>query len=349
MPRSPSSIVTNARRAARPSTLGLVVLATLLGRESAALAAHVEARLLYERGVGAETCADEGELRSAVAARLGYDPFVAIDRDHASADTVVVRIRRVGSSLEGLIERQDSQRRPRGKPAKITSASGDCSELLTAIAVGTAIAVDPIGSIEPHAEPSMPVLPPAPPNAPAAPPSPPLESPPPPPSTPPSTPTQLVVGAGASVAFGALPAASFGPRAIVGIAHGMFELDVEGRFDAPVRYYAGVSYVDTSIVLGTVAPCFRFRFLLSCAEVSLGALRGAGFGYDHTREANTLYATAGVREGLEVSLGTHFAARLNVEGTVVLRPTRLEGDGALLWSTPPFALSFSPLLIGRFP
>ncbi|HVH45648.1 MAG TPA: hypothetical protein VM925_25010 [Labilithrix sp.] len=135
----------------------------------------------------------------------------------------------------------------------------------------------------------------------------------------------------------------------MGVSRGMFELDAEGRFDAPVRYYDGPAYVDTSLVLGTVVPCFRFRFLLSCAELSVGALRGTGFGYDHTREVNTLYVTAGIREGAELALGDHFAVRLNVEGTISLRPTRLEADGAVLWSTPPLAFSISPLLIGRFP
>ncbi|HVH48045.1 MAG TPA: hypothetical protein VM925_37180, partial [Labilithrix sp.] len=111
-----------------------VVGAALFASTRSAHAAHVEAHLLYERGPGAESCADEEELRAAVAARLGYDPFVT----KADVDTVIVRIRKVGGGLEGSIERRDAAQKPRGKPAKITSAKGDCGELLTAIAVGTA-------------------------------------------------------------------------------------------------------------------------------------------------------------------------------------------------------------------
>jgi hypothetical protein len=33
------------------------------------------AKLSYVRGEGAEACADEADLKKAVAARLGYDPF----------------------------------------------------------------------------------------------------------------------------------------------------------------------------------------------------------------------------------------------------------------------------------
>jgi hypothetical protein len=129
----------------------------------------------------------------------------------------------------------------------------------------------------------------------------------------------------------------------------MFEVAVEGRFDPPVRVRDQVGAVEASLVLATLVPCLRYRFAFACAQASMGALRGTGLGFDHTREDNTFYAAAGARLGLEFAFGQRFSARAVFEGQVPLRPTRLEADGAPLWSTPAFAFSFVPMLVGRFP
>lgn len=312
---------------------------------SRARADHSEARLVYERLPGAESCEGPDELRAAVAERLGYDPFV--ERDDVLE--VVVRVRGVGAGLEATIERRSPSGDPVGKPSKITSKSTRCDDLLATVAVGTAIAIDPLGTGTPNEPDALPALPPAEPHEAPAAPAPPPPAPKPSPPTTPSTPTFVHLGAGPFVAVGTLAAASFGPRAFVGVSHGMFELDLEGRFDAPVRYYAGRQYVDSSLVLGSLLPCVRYAVFLSCASVSMGALRGTGFGFDHSREENSFYMTVGARQALEWELGRHVALRLNVDGAIVLRPIRIEADGQVLWTTPPFGFSASPMLVGRFP
>jgi hypothetical protein len=83
---------------------------------------------------------------------------------------------------------------------------------------------------------------------------------------------------------------------------------------------------------------------LGCAQASFGALRGTGLGFDHTREANTLYVAAGLRGGVGVHLTRILVLRALVEGQVPLRPTRLETNGTAIWSTPPFAVAFVPML-----
>lgn len=346
MPRSASF----PRRRPRGSTRSIAALfggCVVALTTSRARAEHVEARLVYERAPGAESCEGPNELRAAVAERLGYDPFV--ERDDVL--TVVVRVRGVGTGLEATIERRSPSGDPIGKPSKITSKSARCDDLLATVAVGTAIAIDPLGTGTPKEPDALPTLPPAEPyEAPRAPaPDAPAPDAKPPEPAAPSTPTFVHVGAGPFVAVGALAAASFGPRAFVGVSHGMFELDLEGRFDAPVRYYAGRQYVDSSLVLGSLLPCVRYAVFLSCASVSMGALRGTGFGYDHSREENSFYMTIGARQAFEWELGRHVALRLNVDGAIVLRPIRIEADGQVLWSTPPFAFSASPMLVGRFP
>lgn len=314
---------------------------------------HASARLDFVTESGT-TCGDAEELRAAVAGRLGYDPFV----DRTDVPTVVVRIRAVApSALEASIERREASG-ARGRPSTITSKRGDCAELLNTVAVGAAIAVDPLSLQDPPAvDPSLPALPPVT-TSPPAPPSPAASSPAPPPAgtqaeaapVPASTsPASLLVGVGGSVATGALPVASFGPRLLVGVHHGAFELDLEARYDAPVRFYQGAPYVEASLALANLAPCLRWRWLISCGELALGALFGKGAGYAETRKDNTFYAAAGVREAVEISFAGRFAARISLEGLFALRPTRLEANGQTLWTTPLFAFSVVPTLLGRFP
>jgi hypothetical protein len=127
------------RRAFGALGSALVALATVLGSRTAG-ASPPTAVLRYERAPGAESCPGPDELRAAVAARLGYDPFVASDEHEA----IVVRIRPLGSGLEGTFQRVDSSQGAIGKPATIASRTADCTELTSALAVGIAIAADPL-------------------------------------------------------------------------------------------------------------------------------------------------------------------------------------------------------------
>jgi hypothetical protein len=299
-------------------------------------------RLRYDRAAEASACPTEPDLRAAVAARLGYDPFVT----DATVDTLDVHVRKKGRGLEGSIERTTTSVTAPGRPTLIFSPARDCAELAASLAVALAIAVDPLGLG--REEPPAPEPPPPPP--PAAPLPPPALAPKKAPPVPaPKTPTRLVVAVGPALSIGALPGPSFGVRAAAGVAHGWFEAAVEGRFDPPVEAKGASGSVDASLVLGTLLPCFHYRFVVACAQVSFGALRGSGNDLDRTREANTFYAAAGARTGVEIPLGSHFAVRILAEGQVPLRPTRLEANDAPVWSTPPFAAALVPMLVGRFP
>lgn len=310
---------------------------------------HASAELRYEREPGTESCPSETDLRASVAARLGYDPFVAKD----GSDTISVRTRRKGTRIEGIIERSSRGRTNAGRPTTIASNATDCVELGSSLAVALAIAVDPLSLTRPP-PPSAPPPAAAPAPEPAvAPPrnDPPAERPssPAPPSEPPTR-SRLLVAAGPSIAASVLPASpSFGARAALGMSRGMFEISVEGRFDPPVKVQDKVGAVEASLALATLVPCFHYRFAIGCALASIGGLRGTGLGFDHTREDNTFYAAAGARVGAELALGDLFAIRGLLEGHVPLRPTRLEADVALIWSTPAFAFAFVPMLVGRFP
>ena len=117
------------RCAANPALIGAALL--FAGRD--AYASHAEVELDYTRLAGAESCPGQEQLRTAVAARLGYDPFV-VGGDH---EVIVVRIARVGGGLEGSIERRDAAHATIGKAARIVSKSADCTELTSSLAVGS--------------------------------------------------------------------------------------------------------------------------------------------------------------------------------------------------------------------
>jgi hypothetical protein len=307
-----------------------------------ASASHPEVVLRYERGEGAEQCPGADDLRAAVAARLGYDPFV----EAGAFDALIVRIRRVGSGLEGTLERRDSLKRPRGTPTTITSKSSDCAELASSLAVGIAIAVDPL-SMTRAAPPPPAAAGSLPPPAPAAAAPPPAVVAPEAPA-PHGPPVLLHVGAGPSVAVEALPKPSFGARAFFGVSRGMFELDLEGQYYAPSSLQGDGGSIQASLLVGTLAPCVRYWLAVACVDLSLGQLQGSGTGFGKPHDGNTFYAAAGVRGGLEVPLGRTFALRLMVEGQAPLRPTQLDADNSALWTTPSFAFFATPMLVVHF-
>ena len=95
------------------------------------------ARLVYSRTAEASRCADEKELRQAVARRLGYDPFVAV-----SMNTIVAELRGDGEGLRArvyVIHDGNSA----GGTRELTAPTRNCTELIAAVALAMSIAVDP--------------------------------------------------------------------------------------------------------------------------------------------------------------------------------------------------------------
>lgn len=316
------------------------VLSLYVKSTAAAPTPHVEIQLRYERDRGADSCPNEGVLRAGVAERLGYDPFVSKE----GLDTILVRVHPVRAGLEGTIEQVDGSGLRRARPMAIASTSNDCVELSSVLAVAIAVAVDPFHMTRAAPRTPTPITPST------VHVSHPRESPAPPLLTQERRIRhEWMIGLGPSVSTGILPSLSLGARAMAGIAWKMFEVDVEGRFDAPVKLQQSGGSVEASLVLATVAPCFRYRFALACAHASLGALRGTGLGFDRTREENTFYVSAGGRLGVEASLAERVALRISGEGQIPLRPTRLEVDGTPVWSTPAFGVSAVAMLVARFP
>ncbi len=96
-----------------------------------------QTRLVYVLGAGSSSCPPQVQLRMAVTARLGYDPFSA-----TASRTVIAAIEAKSGQLEGKVELIDDESVSQG--ARQLKASLDrCSELIRAMALSISIIIDP--------------------------------------------------------------------------------------------------------------------------------------------------------------------------------------------------------------
>jgi hypothetical protein len=336
-----------------------VVTAGLWARAATGETSPEQARvnLVYTRDVPgpATTCPEEADLRSVVAARLGYDPFVGrgdrVEIPRMPVDgpkgtrTVILRVMRQGAAVRGHFEMREVSGREAGA-RDIVSGSGDCHEVVLALAVTVAIGIDPLSATRsPRAAP-----PPAPPALPAA-----VATPPPSapfahaPAVPPAPlvavtvdkqeaplPWYVRAGTGAVVAVGATPSVDAGLTLDAGARRGAFSLSFEGRADFPVSKQAGDGgSVGASLALGCAVACGHLRIVRACVVAGVGALRAAGSGVTDPQQDTKPYVTLGGRLGVEVPVGGPLF--VDVHGDALFAATRITFrlDGRDVWTTPP--------------
>jgi hypothetical protein len=155
-----------------------------------------QARLSWVRAEGAGACPATEVVREGVVKKLGWNPF---GEDAPKSFEVVAK--RSGRSWQANIYSYDAQKKSAGA-REIQSESDDCGELVHAVALALALAIDPEGTLaaSPPPAPSTPIA--APPPSPERTPSPPL-----PPA--PARWRATLAGRGLA-AFGALPRAAPG-------------------------------------------------------------------------------------------------------------------------------------------
>jgi hypothetical protein len=311
-----------ALRILTPAVLALVLLAA-----RSALADQT-ARLVYARGLGAEACPDEGALRTAVAARLGYDPFRPV-----AALTVIASVSRVGSVYSGDV-RLLGERGDEVGLRSIGQGSERCDEIVATVALSISVAIDPLLLVRP---PSAPPPPPpaaslasdAPPPGPVAP----AESPPVPPvRAAPARPVHPFVGFALVGSVLSAPAAAIGAALSAGGRVGMFSLAAEARADLPSP--TGTSKLSSFLVLGTVAPCVHASVVFGCAFASAGVLTAAANGITNPQTARAVYGALGPRAGVELPIGPHVALRASLDlGVPLVRyPLEVNHDPATKYS-----------------
>jgi hypothetical protein len=318
----------------RAHSAAVALLTAALASASSTAAAPVEkstAHLVYDRG-DLSQCPEEAEVRDAVAARLGYDPF-----DPSSHTTVTAVIMRDQARLRAHIELRNPNTGASGR-RELTSAQRDCTELASAMTLAISIAIDPRSLTRPAGTPAARELP-APMVPPAAPP--PHED----VQVLPRGPTPRdgvhVVGGGlGSLAYGMTPSATVAPVLFAGVRVGRLSVRVEGRFYAPTAEEASpTGSVRGSILGGALSPCVHFGVGVGCAVLLLGSFHGEGRGVDVPQEQSALYAASGLRIGLELPLARHLFVPLYAEGLVPITREELRLRDQVVWHNPAVTLA----------
>jgi hypothetical protein len=127
---------------------GVLWAAPLRAQPTLAGDAPRSARLEYKRAEGADHCPDERAIRSAVATRLGYDPF------RSDAPRIVsATIGRSGQTLRADVTLSDASGAVTGT-RQLSSTQNDCSELVAAMTLAISIAIDPQSQLRPPPPPA---------------------------------------------------------------------------------------------------------------------------------------------------------------------------------------------------
>jgi hypothetical protein len=297
---------------------------------------RVHASLSYAPDADIERCPTATELQDAVAARVGYDPFDAsASGGDASRREVVVAVHRRAGGIVGVLE----LRGPRPGIRELASPSGDCRELLDALAVAIAIGIDPASLTRPAGEPPAPLPAPAP--APVsvvapAPPAPPAPSPD-RVSEPGKEPVDVRVGAGPVVLFGELPATAAGIDIGVGARWKWLEPTVEGIATLPVSLSTSQGQVTASLIAAALVPCGHADVIFACVGLTLGALRGEGDAVASPRHGSQLYGAASARGGAELPLSRTVWLRAYAEAVAPLTRIALQLAAQDVWRVPSVA------------
>ncbi len=324
------------------------IVVGILGVHRAAFAAP-SARLVYVRDPEAASCPDETAVRSAVAARLGYDPFLA----YATA-TMFAEVRRDRTTYKVAIKLIDEHSIVRGA-RELVHVGEPCSELIDLMALSMSIAIDPLSLAGPRPPPDAPVVadpvlppksPPEPP--PTIPPAGPPAAPKKPADEPKGAPVHFDLGIGPSFGIGTAPSPTVGAL-VGGYWHiGRLGLFGEGRADLPSSRIHPQGTVGTSLIAGSLGLCYELRIVFGCALGSLGALSASAEGISAPRSDVAVHASVGARFGAELRLAPAFALRAQLDGAAVLTPHRLTIDGSEVQTLSPIAGTLGILAAVRF-
>ncbi len=326
MPAVPRMLV-----AAGLGTLGLTWLAGVA--HAAGGEGRTRARLTYAGGADIAGCPSERELKDAVAARLGYDPFEAGSSDDAGGREVAVHVRRRGTGLVGSLE----LRGPRPGTRELASPRGDCRELLDALAVAIAIGIDPASltrvSTDPPPSPSPPVSD----GAVVA-----VST-----SSRPSSPetpraegkgrgeaVDVRFGAGPLAVFGELPATAAGLFVTASIRLRWFEPMLEGFATLPVSLATPDGTLSASLLAVSVLPCGHASAFFGCLGLATGGLRGEGKEIASPRSGTELYVAVAARAGVELPLSNLLWVRGYVEAVAPMTRITLQLASEDVWRMP---------------
>jgi hypothetical protein len=327
--------------------------ALLLGAVTIAWPARAErarVALAYQRAADAPAeCPDEATFRALVAARLGYDPFVADGGSRLDAS-----LQKRGPELIGrLVLRGDD---PAPRERELRARPTECFELATSMALAAAVAIDPEAARTGKPPPEAPPPPAAPPPASPPPVAPPR---PPPPPPPPVEETRLGFrgGVGAVLPVGIVPAPRGGVRLLLALDGGAWTLGAEGSFLFPSRSEASVGSVTAWVANGALVPCARPTFgpvvsLDFCAVAAVGVIRSDAEGVTRSEPSSDVFATVGPRVGVSLFPWEHVGFEATADVAFPLSRIHLyiddRGVPREVWSSAPVGFAGGLSTVVRF-
>jgi hypothetical protein len=277
----------------------------------------------------------------AVAARLGYRPW-----DGQADRMIEVTVDREGGVLRARVRMREPSGAISGTRA-LWSEQHDCSELAAAVELAISIAIDPLGTAAPA---SMPAPPPA-------------EHPAPPPSSVPVAPESLrsapkkhrTARCSLSTSIGGVVAVGAAPRVAGGfvvqgrVRRRRLSLALEGRLDLPAADEVRGGEISSSLMLGSIVPCFHLGRFMGCGLLGVGALRGAGHSLTNAETVTLPYAALGARIGVELPLVSVVSVRVSADllGTLSRISLRESGTGVAFWTSPPVSGAFGLAVVGE--
>jgi hypothetical protein len=309
----------------------LVVIAIVL--PAGVAAADGEPLAAYERRGAAWQCPEGRVLAEALQAHLGDDA----DRiAHRAAVTMAGE----GGELWAEARLLDGDRVVAVR--FIVARSGDCAELIEAVALALAIALVPRESPPEPAEPVGEVAPtPAPiaVNRVAAPPMPP----PPPPAL------RYAAGLGLAAGLGTAPGLSTGMTLEGRARRADLSLGIEYRHDRESLEPVASGAIGMQLRVASLVPCAHRGRLAACAVASAGALHGQGHDLDGARTDATPYFAYGARVAVSQSVGDRLSLRLAADLVGISTGTTVRVGDMEIWSTAPAAASVGLAAIADFP
>jgi hypothetical protein len=321
------------------------------------------ARLVYGRSADAGTCPDEATLRSAVARRLGYDPFVA-----DASRTVVVELHGDASGHRGRIYVVDAG--TAGGVREIASPGPDCRELISAVALAISIAVDPASmDAEPAAaerepEPEAAVMtapdgtspstsaesavdaldapelrsqkPPAPPQRDQARRSAPKAQ--------HTAANRITWSAGAGVFLGTGPGPSpdLGIALVAAVSGPSWAVGFEPRAELPATSDAqdASGKVKVTVYGGSLLPCYRYDDWFGCYVLDMARTTASGVNVDISRSDHSFWAAQGLRIAHRWPFGSGFSFGASADGLWAFTKTAFRIDGKDAFETPRLLARF---------
>lgn len=274
-------------------------------------------------------CPDEQSLRSALAARLGYDPVVP------AADRLLrVALTQEGRGFVARAELLDQTGRVLWSRPPLADA--DCRALVDVMGLSLKFAIDPASSAAQAAAPApdtvvVPLI--------LSPPAPAAGRPePPPPASSPRPRVRLGLRGGGALATAPAPTGTIAADAGLGWTY--FSLALEGRFDVPVTGAVdGGVQARSLIAAGSLVPCGHYSWFAGCAVFSAGEMWVSGVSTRRPAVGTSFYGAVGPRVGVEWPLPPlpALALRASLDVLVTVHPVTALVDTTHVWSAPTFA------------